>query len=176
MKIAKTSIILSAVALAFVWGLTDLNQKTGSVYAEEAEVKKAPSWSLKGMDGKLVKSEDFKGKVLVVDFWATWCGPCVKEIPGFIELEKKYGKQGFAVVGISMDDSSDPVKKFIKRKKVNYKIVMGDSKVTRDFGGISAIPRTFVIDRKGNIVHDHIGYGSMESFEKVIKPFFEEKN
>ena len=131
----------------------------------------APAWELKDVDGKTVKLEDFKGKVVILDFWATWCGPCRMEIPGFIQLQKQYDKQGLAVIGVSLDEAEpQAVKAFMKKLGMNYSVVMGESQIAREYGGIEAIPTTFVIDRQGMIVAKHIGYADKEQFEKEIKP------
>lgn len=131
----------------------------------------APAWILKDVDGKTVKSSDFAGKVVILDFWATWCPPCKAEIPGFIELKKKYGNKGLVVVGVSLDEQgSEAVKPFMKQMGMNYTVLLGDEKVVRDFGGFDGIPTTFIIDRKGNVVGGHTGYGSKEDFEKEITP------
>jgi len=138
---------------------------------ETSTSKKVPAWELKDVDGKTVKSSDFDGKVVMLDFWATWCPPCKAEIPGFIELQKQYGEKGLVVIGVSLDEQGpDVVKPFMKQFGVNYPVVMGDAKIVQDFGGIEGLPTTFVIDRTGNIVASHIGYTSKEAFEKEITP------
>lgn len=131
----------------------------------------APVWDLKDSEGKIVKFSDFKGRVVILDFWATWCGPCRREIPGFVELQKQYGEQGLTVIGISLDEEGPAVvKPFIKKFGINYPVVMGDQKISQAFGGIEGLPTTFVIDREGRIVKKHIGYVPKEEFEKEIKP------
>ena len=133
---------------------------------------KTPAWELKDVDGKPVKSSDFEGKVVILDFWATWCPPCKAEIPGFVELQKKYGDKGLVVIGVSLDEQGpQAVKPFMKEFGVNYPVVMGDPKIVQDFGGIAAIPTTFVIDRNGKILARHVGYVPKETFEKQIIPF-----
>ena len=97
---------------------------------------RAPVWELKDPEGKLVKSSDFDGKVVILDFWATWCPPCKAEIPGFIELQKKYGAKGLVVVGVSLDEQGPSVvKQFMTRFAMNYPVVMGNLKIMQDFGG-----------------------------------------
>ena len=138
--------------------------------APAAEPKTAPAWELKDLDGKAVKMSDFEGKVVILDFWATWCPPCRKEIPGFVELQKQYGDKGLVVIGVSLDEEGPSVvKRFNEQNNVNYPVVMGDEKVVKAFGGVEGIPTTFIIDRKGNIVKKHVGFAAKEVFEKEIK-------
>ena len=115
--------------------------------------------------------ESLKGKVVIVDFWATWCPPCRKEIPGFVELQKKFGTKGLAVVGLSVDDDVAPVKEFCKENKVNYPMfVVGDDTASA-WGKIEAIPTTFVLDKTGKKVGEpRVGFHSAEAFEKEIEP------
>ena len=105
-----------------------------------------------------------------MDFWATWCGACRLEISGFVDLQKQYGDKGLTVIGVSLDEQgADVVTKFVKRFGVNYPIVIGNEKVADAYGGIDAIPTTFVIDRQGRIVSQHIGYDDKSVFEKEIQ-------
>jgi thiol-disulfide isomerase/thioredoxin len=129
----------------------------------------APAWKLQDLSGKVVSSDEFKGKVVVLDFWATWCGPCRMEIPGYVELVKKYGKDGFTVVGVSIDQAGpDVVKQFVAKNGVNYPMVMADEKVAADFGGVEAIPTTFLIDRAGQIRDRKVGAEETAEYEKKI--------
>ena len=130
----------------------------------------APNWDLKDLSGKSVKLSDFKGKVVVLDFWATWCPPCRAEIPNFVDLEAKYKDKGLAIVGISLDQGGPGVvASFVKAQKINYPIVMGDDNVSHLYGDIQAIPTTFIIDPKGNIVGSHQGFTEKSVFEDEIK-------
>ena len=130
----------------------------------------APTWKLKDLNGKEVSSDQFKGKVLIVDFWATWCGPCLSEIPGYIELEKKYGAKGLAIVGVSLDRQSPKyVQKFARDHGMNYTIVMGDEDVVAAFGNFDAIPTTFLIDREGRIAHQKTGAMPHDQYEAIVK-------
>ena len=131
----------------------------------------APSWQLRDVDGKTVRSLDFKGKVVILDFWATWCGPCRAELPGFVELQKRYERQGLAVIGVSVDQIGPAeVKKFAQQLGVNYPVVLADADTAQAFGGIDAIPTTILIDREGRIVKQHPGFTEKDEFEKELKP------
>jgi len=140
--------------------------------AEAVPVTPAPAWKLKDLDGKVVSSEQFKGKVVVIDFWATWCGPCRMEIPGYIELQKKYGKDGLVIVGVSLDEKGPSVvKQFAEKFGVNYQMVMADEGIVEAFGGIEAIPTTFIVDRSGKIRDRKIGAEPTAEYEKRLLAF-----
>lgn len=129
----------------------------------------APDWTLKDLQGNAVSSDNLKGKVTVVDFWATWCPPCRAEIPGYVELTEKYGKDKLVIVGVSLDQAGPQVvKDFAERFKINYPVVMGDDKVVAAFGGVEAIPTTFLIDQKGQLRDKKVGAEEKESYEKKI--------
>ena len=136
--------------------------------------KAAPGWELSDVDGKVVKLSEFKGKVIILNFWATWCPPCRAEIPEFVALQKKYANEGLAVIGVSLDrQGPSVVKPFMQRFAMNYPVVMGDEKIVADYGGMSAIPKTFVIDRQGDVVAVHEGFTDQATFESEIGPLLE---
>jgi peroxiredoxin len=129
----------------------------------------APAWKLKDVAGNVVSSEQFKGKVVVVDFWATWCGPCKMEIPGYVALQKKYGKDRLAIIGVSVDqEGPGVVKAFIEKQGINYQMVMNDDAVTSAFGAMDAIPTTFLIDRDGQVRDRKVGVEPTEDYEQKI--------
>lgn len=130
-----------------------------------------PAWSLVDLEGKPVGSETLKGKVVVVDFWATWCGPCVHEIPGYVELQKKYAERGLVIVGLSLDQKGEAaVRPFATRMKINYPLALATPEVIAAFGEIESIPTTFLIDREGKIRHRKLGAMETAKYEKLILP------
>ncbi len=129
----------------------------------------APAFSLTDITGKPLKLSDYQGKVVMLDFWATWCGPCRIEIPGFVELQKRYGAQGFAVIGISMDDSAEPVVDFYKQFQMNYPVAVGNDRLGELYGGVLGLPTTFLIGRDGRIYAKHVGASGYDVFEAEIK-------
>ncbi len=136
--------------------------------AEPVPATPAPVWTLQDLDGKEVSSAQFKGKVVVVDFWATWCGPCRHEIPGYIALQKKYAKDGLVIVGIAVSDKVASVRAFVAKQGVNYKVVMGNDTVVEAFGGVEGIPTTFIIDREGKIRERKVGSEDTAEYEKTL--------
>lgn len=136
--------------------------------------KAAPAFELKDLDGKTVKLSDFKGKVVLLNFWATWCPPCREEIPDLIALQNKYRDKGLVVLGVSLDQKGPaPVKSFVGRMKINYPVVIGDEKTAMNYGGIQAIPTTFYIDRNGKIAGMQEGGADGKTFEQALQPLLE---
>jgi len=135
----------------------------------------ATNFTLKDLSGNEVSLSDFKGKVVMLDFWATWCPPCVKAVPELIALHEKYKAQGFEVIGISMDHSVTDARNFVKDKIIPYTVLMTDSKVEKQYGVIN-IPVTFLIDRSGKVVKKHLGFapGVGEQIEKEIRLLIED--
>ncbi len=129
---------------------------------------KAANFSLKSVDGKAVKLSDYKGKIVILDFWATWCPPCRKGIPDLISIQNQF-KKDVIVIGISVDTQTKAdVPGFVKNYGINYPVVYFDDKVVQDYGGISAIPTSFVVDKNGNIADQHVGLVSKDVFVNKI--------
>lgn len=137
--------------------------------AVSRDFPQAPQFNLTSLDGNTINLKDYRGKVVILDFWATWCGPCRIEIPGFEQLQDKYGAQGLRIIGVSMDDSPQPVRKFYQELHMNYPVVMSNSKLGELYGGIMALPTSFLIGRDGRIYAKHVGLTSVSVFESEIK-------
>jgi len=141
---------------------------------EASKRQEAPDFELKDINGKAVRLSDYRGKVVLLDFWATWCGPCKMEIPWFMEFERKYKDRGFAVLGLSMDDDGwQSVKPFIQEMGMNYRVMIADERTGDLYGGIEALPTAFLIDREGRVAIEHVGVSSRRDFEDGIEALLE---
>jgi peroxiredoxin len=133
-----------------------------------AELPLAPDFSLPNLTGQQLQLSSYRGKIVLLDFWATWCDPCRVEIPRFVELQNKYGDQGLQIIGVSMDDGPEPVRDFYQRFKMNFPVVMGNAKTGELYGGILGLPIAFLIGRDGRISAKHIGAADTSVLEKEI--------
>lgn len=177
MKLSQI-IALTLFSSVIIWGCAEKSEKVNTdvhqaaVTDDAGQTKtKAPEFKLKSTEGKEIKLSDFKGKVVVLDFWATWCGPCRKGVPDLVELQNEYQNK-LVVIGVSLDEisgTSSDVKPFIQSFKINYPIVLGNEKVSQDYGDVQSIPTSFIIDQKGNIVNKHVGLTPKEVYVKQIK-------
>jgi thiol-disulfide isomerase/thioredoxin len=160
--------IAVAVGLFFVnkYWITPATTKAAK---SSGEFPQAPGFTLTSLSGEKIDLQDYRGKVVLLDFWATWCGPCRIEIPGFVQLQNKYGSQGFAVIGVSMDDGPEPVRRFYKDFRMNYPVAMGSDKLGMLYGGIFGLPTTFLIGRDGRIYAKHEGLTDASVFESEIR-------
>lgn len=140
-----------------------------SCSSAEKKRKKAPDFSLKTPDNKTVKLSDYKGKIVIVNFFATWCPPCRMEIPDFVKFYKENKNKGVEIIGIAVSSRKETVKKIIKEFKINYPVCLGDEKVQSDYGGIRAVPTTFIIDKEGNIYKKQIGMMREEQLKEILK-------
>jgi thiol-disulfide isomerase/thioredoxin len=129
------------------------------------------NFTLKDMNGKDVKLSAYKGKVILLDFWATWCGPCKVEIPWFVEFQAKYGNQGLQALGVSVDDTVDKLRPYVAQLKMNYPVLqgLGHDDVQDAYGPLWGIPVTVMISRDGKICTKHVGFSAKESFENEIR-------
>ncbi len=132
--------------------------------------KTAPDFALTDLSGKMVRLSDFKGKIVLLDFWATWCGPCRREIPDLIRLQKEYADKGFTILGISVDgEGAAVVKPFARQFGINYPVVIASSRVTAAYGGIQAVPTAFLIDREGRILKTFVGGQGKADLEQAVR-------
>ena len=130
----------------------------------------APDFELQTLEGKNLKLSDLRGKAVLLNFWATYCGPCKIEMPWFVELQKEYGPQGFQIIGVAMDDAStDEIAKFVKEMGVNYPILLGKESVGQSYGGVAVLPTTFFVDRNGKVIAREFGLQSRSVFVDHIK-------
>ena len=130
----------------------------------------APDFTLESLDGRNLKLSDLRGKAVLLNFWATWCGPCKIETPWLVELQKQYGSQGLQVVGIAMDDSGkDEISKFARDMGMNYPVLLGKEAVGDAYGGVPALPESFFIGRDGKIVDRIIGLKGRGEIEDSVK-------
>ncbi len=133
----------------------------------------AAEFSLTDIQGKVHHLSDYRGKVVVLNFWDTWCGPCRQEIPGFIALQDQLGSEGLQLLGVALgQEGAARVKDFTAGAGINYPVLLlgENSTVLADYGGINSIPATFIIDREGYIADKHIGYLAKSAFEAMVRP------
>ena len=133
----------------------------------------APSFTVRGLDGRNMRLADFKGKAVVLDFWATWCGPCRASMPHLSEMQGRFSGQGLVVLGISVDDA-DPqtVRRFADRLGVKFRLAMADEKLLDLYGPIRSIPTTYFINRRGEVTRRVVGYIDRETLESYVRELF----
>ena len=170
-KIVAVAVIVMGVLVAGIF--FSGNEGNGSpVVTEVSEVassNKAPDFTLSDMRGNEVSLSDFKGNIVIINFWATWCGPCRFEIPDLIDLQEKYNGD-LVVLGVSLDyDGPSVVPQFAERLGISYPVLYGNGQVAHRYGGVTGIPTTFVIDRGLNVYKRYIGYRPQTVFEKDIQ-------
>ena len=170
----RTLLAIGVIGLGCL-GLSSCSQssksgKAGAPSADDAKLKTAPDFSLKQSDGAAVDLASLKGKVVLLNFWATWCGPCKIEIPWFMEFQQQFKDKGFEVLGVAMDDDGwKSVKPYVASHKINYRVVLGNDAVATAYGGIDSLPTTFVLNQNGKIVTSHIGLVDKNEYLKEIE-------
>ena len=136
--------------------------------------KPAPEFTLDDLSGKKVSLDSYRGKALLINFWATWCAPCKAEIPWFEEFQQAYASRGFTVIGISMDEEGwKIVRPYMQAARINYRIAIGDSALAKKYGGVTSLPETFLIDREGRIAGRHVGIVGKSDYESEIVQLLE---
>jgi peroxiredoxin len=171
----KRAVVLgSIIALAAVVLFAAAPSRSATPAAASAA---APDFALKDLDGKIVRLSDYRGKAVVLNFWATWCPPCRHEIPWFVDLQNQYGPHGLEIIGISMDESGPAaVKRFADRMNVNYKVVMGDAATAARYGGVRVLPTTVYIGRDGKVISTVPGLVSKAEIEGIIQRALSSRN
>ena len=167
----RTSVSLGALlAGALVIAYTHSSRTGTALMKAERDRKPAPDFTLKDGRGADLRLSDYKGNVVLLNFWATWCGPCNVEIPWFVGFEHAYRDRGFAVIGISLDeDGWQAIQRYTEEKKLNYRIAIGNDAVSQMFGGINSLPTTLMIDRNGRVAVVHTGLVSRSTYEEEIR-------
>lgn len=187
MKRAAFALVLAGLMAMLLWGCggeqkaENTNQTSGGETREEAsttdanlipldEAQRAPDWDLQKVGGGTLSLSELRGRVVILDFWDTWCPPCKKEIPGFIELQDTYGDQGLTIVGAAFGrDGREAVEKFAREWEMNYPVVLATQRTSSMYGGIRSIPTTFIIDREGLVRAVHVGFAPKERFEAEVR-------
>lgn len=173
--ILTISFVLIVAASGFFLMSTPPSNATSSQTQITTDNNKAPDFTLTTTDGKTLKLSDFKGKGVIVNFWATWCPPCRAEIPDMVELQREYESKGFSFIGIAVSDDEEKVKAFVASQKMNYPVAMGTKGIAMSYGkftkegAIRGIPTSFVINGKGEIVDYFVGGRNKAAFAEAIK-------
>ena len=168
--IPRVTALAAVLVLAGSCGFATVGSE-GTVAAANVEDRKpAPDFTLKDGEGRDVSLSDFRGKVVLLNFWATWCGPCKIEMPWFVDFQRKYKDQGFSVIAVSLDEEGwEVVKPFAEDMKLNFPVLLGNDELADRFGGIQALPTTLIIDKEGRVFSRHMGLVSMSDYEDEIK-------
>jgi peroxiredoxin len=132
--------------------------------------KPAPDFTLPDLAGRMIRLSDFKGRIVLLDFWATWCGPCRREVPDLIEFQKNYAHQGFTVIGIAWDEEGRAVvEPYVRKFGITYPVMVGTPQVSQAYGGIQAFPMVFLIGRDGKVRKTFEGARNKSEFERAIR-------
>jgi peroxiredoxin len=165
-------VVAMVVSLMLVFGFKLARRSNQGIIAATAQMKSgtAPDFTLQSLDGKTIHLSDYRGKAVVLNFWATWCSPCKIEMPWFVDLQKQYGPAGVQFLGVAMDDASTKeITEFAQSMNVNYPILIGKEAVGDAYGGVQFLPETFYIDRNGKVVDKAFGLKGRAEIEDDIK-------
>jgi peroxiredoxin len=172
--VPRVWIVLGLLLLLLVFLAATRLRSCSEKQGREALVgETAPSLNLTDLGGVPVRLEELRGSVVLLNFWATWCGPCKREIPDFIRFQETYAGGGLAIIGVALDKPA-AVASFAERMNVNYRIAVGDDATAETFGGIHSIPTSFLIDRKGVIRAVEVGYRAPALWDKDIRALLDE--
>ena len=165
-------IALCIIIIGMVVSGKYLNRVRGRnrVVTGDVRGKVAPDFELTSLDGKRVKLSDYRGKAVLLNFWATWCSPCKVEMPWFVDLQKKYGTDGLVILGIAMDDTETPkIAQFASEMGVNYPVLLGTDQVSEAYGNVQFLPTSFYINREGKIIAKGAGLLGRNDIEENIR-------
>ena len=171
-KPVVTFVVAMVVMVMVLFGVERAGRSAGHLGAPRPDVedKVAPDFALQSIDGKTVRLSDFRGKAVLLNFWATYCAPCRIEMPWFVELQDRYAAEGLQVVGVAMDDAiPDDIEKFASELGVNYPILVGEETVGNAYGGVQFLPSTFYIGRDGKVVGKVFGLKTKNEIEENVK-------
>jgi peroxiredoxin len=161
----------AVVILAMLFAACSRTPSSHRIARNEKDRKLAPDFTLTDANGKRVSLSDFRGKVVLLNFWATWCGPCAIEIPWFVQFEQQFRSKGLEIIGVSLDDDGwKAIKPFAEQHHINYPILLGNDSVAQLYGGLDALPTTFMIDREGRIAYPpHVGLADKNEYLHEIE-------
>jgi len=176
MRKAILTVVVIVIVIAAIYEVNRHGSGPSKFGGQRAAIHSlAPGFSLQDLNGQPLELASYRGKVVLLDFWATWCTPCRGEIPHFVEFQDKYGPQGLQVIGISMDDSAKPVDEFYRQFKMNYPVALGNEKVATAYGGVLGLPVTFLIGRDGTVAAKYIGEVQMPTVQQAIESLLQAK-
>jgi thiol-disulfide isomerase/thioredoxin len=163
--LTRVRVMLAALSLAMYM----LSIAWSPAFAGGGTLRVAPDFTRTDLAGKALSLHRYRGKVVLLNFWATWCGPCLMEIPTFEAWQNTYGAAGLQIVGVSMDDDSAPVKRAYEKYHMNYPVAMGDAQLAESFGGVLGLPLSYLIDPDGRVVGRYQGELDLARLESKIK-------
>ena len=175
----RSTLIVTVAVIAFISGLSvrGLLSSPQTKPGQESQ-NQLPEFSLSGLDGKQHSIKEWQGQVLVLNFWATWCPPCLKEMPEFEAVQSEFAKKGLQVIGIALDDA-EPVKEFIASKHITYPILLGEDqgmKIAHDLGNIvNTVPFTVIVNKNGLVLKRQMGVFTKEQLLKIVTPLLKDK-
>jgi len=173
---SKATSCAIAVGLGIILLLAGCHSSSGGHNALPGSLHSAAAnFSLQDLNGHALDLASYRGKVVLLNFWATWCTPCRAEIPNFVQFQDSYGPQGLQIIGISMDDGPEPVRKFYEQFKMNYPVAVGNDKLAQSYGGVLGLPVTFLIGRDGKIAAKYVGAADIPNVEQAIKSQLQSK-
>jgi peroxiredoxin len=170
-------IVAMAITGMLVFGIKVARRTPAEPAQARMQGQQAPNFALQSLEGQTVHLSDFRGKAVLLNFWATWCEPCKIEMPWFVEMQKQHAAEGLQIVGVAMDDSAEKdIADFAHQMGVNYPVLIGKEEVGSAYGGIPFLPATFYIDRDGKVVDKVFGLKGRGEIEDLVKKILNQSN